>query len=168
MKFEQERIPLAVMKEVARQLLQGLDVLHRECGIIHTGSWILEYRGFLSHTRNLLMIAHKNTDQKPSNKLFELEYSEAVISRYPDSTSVRTSLSKMTQLQDINAGSEKSASPTPLSEAITTPLLSESDDFHVMIIDFGVCGLLLFLLILFLGSQKSQIFHSQRLWCISI
>lgn len=37
-KFKQERIPVAVMKEVARQLLQGLDFLHRECGIIHTGS----------------------------------------------------------------------------------------------------------------------------------
>jgi serine/threonine-protein kinase SRPK3 len=31
------RIPVAVMKEVARQVLQGLDFLHRECGIIHTG-----------------------------------------------------------------------------------------------------------------------------------
>ena len=36
-KFEQGRIPVAVMKEVARQLLQGLDYLHRECGIIHSG-----------------------------------------------------------------------------------------------------------------------------------
>lgn len=36
-KFEQSRIPVAVMKEVARQLLQGLDYLHQECGIIHTG-----------------------------------------------------------------------------------------------------------------------------------
>lgn len=36
-KVEQGRIPVAVMKEVARQLLQGLDYLHRECGIIHTG-----------------------------------------------------------------------------------------------------------------------------------
>jgi serine/threonine-protein kinase SRPK3 len=34
----QERIPVAVMKEVARQLLQGLDFLHRECGIIYTGT----------------------------------------------------------------------------------------------------------------------------------
>ena len=37
-KFEQQRIPVAMMKEVARQLLQGLDFLHRECGIIHTGN----------------------------------------------------------------------------------------------------------------------------------
>jgi serine/threonine-protein kinase SRPK3 len=37
-KFEQQRIPVAVMREVARQLLQGLDFLHRECGIIHTGT----------------------------------------------------------------------------------------------------------------------------------
>ncbi|SLM39261.1 protein [Lasallia pustulata] len=101
------------MKELARQLLQGLDFLHRECGIIHT-------------------------DLKPSNILFELDNSEAVVSRYIENTSVRTSLSKRTQLQDINAGSEKSASPTPLSEAIITPLLSESDDFHVRTIDFGV------------------------------
>jgi len=36
-RFNKRRIPVRVMKEVARQLLQGLDFLHRECGIIHTG-----------------------------------------------------------------------------------------------------------------------------------
>lgn len=36
-KFEQGDIPVAVIKEVARQLLQGLEFLHRECSIIHTG-----------------------------------------------------------------------------------------------------------------------------------
>ncbi|KAI9839839.1 MAG: hypothetical protein M1819_000029 [Sarea resinae] len=112
-KFEQSRIPVAVMKEVARQLLQGLDFLHRECGVIHT-------------------------DLKPSNILLELNDPEAVISSYLEQTTVRTSQSKRTRLGEVDTGHEKTAIPTPLSEVITTPLISEMDDFRVRIIDFGV------------------------------
>lgn len=36
-KYEDGRIPVASVKSVVRQLLLGLDFLHRECGIIHTG-----------------------------------------------------------------------------------------------------------------------------------
>ncbi|OBT54473.1 hypothetical protein VE04_04346 [Pseudogymnoascus sp. 24MN13] len=98
------RIPAAVMKEVARQLLQGLDYLHRECGIIHT-------------------------DLKPSNILLDLDYSEAVISRYIEQTSVGTA--------ETGTGGENGVIATPLSEVITTPLISEMDNIRVKIIDFG-------------------------------
>jgi len=37
-KFKHYRVPVSVMKDVVRQLLLGLDFLHRECGIIHTGT----------------------------------------------------------------------------------------------------------------------------------
>jgi serine/threonine-protein kinase SRPK3 len=56
-KFEQGRIPVAVMKKVARQLLQGLDYLHRECGIIHTGRApdTFDIKRNLSHVRKLMI-----------------------------------------------------------------------------------------------------------------
>lgn len=37
-KYEDGRLPVSSVKSVARQLLLGLDFLHRECGIIHTGT----------------------------------------------------------------------------------------------------------------------------------
>ena len=40
--FAKNRLPVVVVKEVARQLLLGLDFLHRECGIIHTGTPLSE------------------------------------------------------------------------------------------------------------------------------
>lgn len=36
-KFEDERLPVKSVKLIAKQLLLGLDFLHRECGVIHTG-----------------------------------------------------------------------------------------------------------------------------------
>lgn len=35
-RFEHRGLPLHVVKRIAKQMLQGLDLLHRECGIIHT------------------------------------------------------------------------------------------------------------------------------------
>lgn len=35
-RYEHRGIPMAVVKQITRQILLGLDYLHRECGIIHT------------------------------------------------------------------------------------------------------------------------------------
>jgi serine/threonine protein kinase len=35
-RFEHEGIPMSAVKMIARQILLGLDMLHRDCGIIHT------------------------------------------------------------------------------------------------------------------------------------
>ena len=110
------------------------------------------------------MIDHKNIDLKPSNILLELDDSEAVVSSYLGQTSVRTSQSKPTRLQDVNIGSEKTAIPTALSEVITTPLLSEMDDIRVRIIDFGVCRLLVYFLTLFSGLSKVTNFPHSVCW----
>ncbi|KAE8321394.1 kinase-like domain-containing protein [Aspergillus sergii] len=56
-KYEDGRLPVSAVKVIARQLLLGLDFLHRECGVIHT-------------------------DLKPTNILLELENPDRVISRY--------------------------------------------------------------------------------------
>lgn len=38
--FEYRQLPLEMVKEVARQMLKGLDYLHSSCGVIHTGMYI--------------------------------------------------------------------------------------------------------------------------------
>lgn len=98
------------------------------------------------------MIDH--IDLKPSNILLELDDPEAVISSYLQQTSVRTSQTKGARLGDTDTGSEATEIPMPLSEVITTPLLSETEDIRVRIIDFGVCRLSLSCFILFSGPPK--------------
>lgn len=36
-KYEDGRLPIKAVKVIIRQLLLGLDFLHRECSVIHTG-----------------------------------------------------------------------------------------------------------------------------------
>ncbi|KAL2061821.1 hypothetical protein VTL71DRAFT_7199 [Oculimacula yallundae] len=59
--YGQRRIPVRVMKELVRQILLGLDFLHRQCGIIHT-------------------------DLKPSNILIDLENADKPIAKYLQET----------------------------------------------------------------------------------
>lgn len=40
-KFKDGRLPVKAVKAITRQLLLGLDFLHRECGVIHTGMSII-------------------------------------------------------------------------------------------------------------------------------
>ncbi|EED20490.1 protein kinase, putative [Talaromyces stipitatus ATCC 10500] len=56
-KYEGGKMPVTSVKSVVRQLLLGLDFLHRECGIIHT-------------------------DLKPTNILMELQNPDETISQY--------------------------------------------------------------------------------------
>ncbi|KAE8308312.1 kinase-like domain-containing protein [Aspergillus transmontanensis] len=69
-KYEDGRLPVRAVKMIARQLLLGLDFLHRECGVIHTGV-IIFY--------NII----------PTNILLELEDPDRVISRYLEEVSPR-------------------------------------------------------------------------------
>lgn len=71
-------------------------------------------------------------DLKPSNVLLELDDSEVVVSRHLEQTLIRTTET------DADIGSEEAVIATPLSEVITTPLISEMDNIRVRIIDFGV------------------------------
>ncbi|PQK13443.1 hypothetical protein BB8028_0004g03740 [Beauveria bassiana] len=64
-KYKNGRLPVKAVKEIARQLLMGLDFLHRECGIIHT-------------------------DLKPTNILLELENPNETIAKYLESVPPRT------------------------------------------------------------------------------
>ncbi|KAG6018531.1 hypothetical protein E4U40_000191, partial [Claviceps sp. LM458 group G5] len=64
-KHKDERLPVKAVKEIVRQLLTGLDFLHRECGVIHT-------------------------DLKSTNILMELENPSDTVSKYLESVPPRT------------------------------------------------------------------------------
>ncbi|KAG8413358.1 hypothetical protein J3458_012928 [Metarhizium acridum] len=64
-KYMDGKLPMKAVREITRQLLLGLDFLHRECGIIHT-------------------------DLKPTNILLELETPNDTISDYINSIPPRT------------------------------------------------------------------------------
>ncbi|KAG6100487.1 hypothetical protein E4U31_003976 [Claviceps sp. LM219 group G6] len=63
--YNNEPLPGKAAKEIIRQILTGLDFLHRECGVIHT-------------------------DLKPQNILLELENPSDTISKYLESVPPRT------------------------------------------------------------------------------
>ncbi|KAJ9208463.1 kinase-like domain-containing protein [Paecilomyces variotii] len=64
-KYEDGKLPVKAMKMISRQLLLGLDFLHRECGIIHT-------------------------DLKPTNILLELERPNNAVAQYLSAVPPRT------------------------------------------------------------------------------
>ncbi|PGG99297.1 CMGC/SRPK protein kinase [Helicocarpus griseus UAMH5409] len=64
-KYEDGRLPVQVVKTIARQLLLGLDFLHRECNIVHT-------------------------DIHPKNVLLELKDPNTAISKHLSEVSPRT------------------------------------------------------------------------------
>ncbi|KAK2750101.1 hypothetical protein FQN57_004593 [Myotisia sp. PD_48] len=65
-RYKDGKLPINAVKSITRQLLLGLDFLHRECGVIHT-------------------------DLKPTNILLELENANSTVSKYLSEVSVRTS-----------------------------------------------------------------------------
>jgi serine/threonine-protein kinase SRPK3 len=120
-KYEDGRLPLKAVKIIARQLLLGLDFLHRECGIIHTGI-AMRCESPLTHYNSANYGRH--IDLKPTNILLELETPEETIEKYLSEIPARVSHER---------GVTK-----PLREVIRTPLISEMLEPRIRIVDFGV------------------------------
>ena len=51
-KYKDGKLPIKTVKIITRQLLLGLDFLHRECGIIHTGITYYTRRRFAFFCRD--------------------------------------------------------------------------------------------------------------------
>ncbi|BCS18629.1 uncharacterized protein APUU_11457A [Aspergillus puulaauensis] len=75
-RHEDGKLPVNVVKVITRQLLLGLDFLHRECGIIHT-------------------------DLKPTNILLELENPNSTISHYLSQVPARTNSQRGVPLREV-------------------------------------------------------------------
>ena len=116
--FKHGRLPVRAVKTITRQLLLGLDFLHRECGIIHTGTIVYPF-----HMSHVLVLTEP--DLKPSNILLELENPEQTITKYLSEVPIRTETTQ-------------SGTTIPLREVIKTPLVSEMREPRIRIVDFGV------------------------------
>ena len=117
-KYADGRLPVQSVRTIARQLLLGLDFLHKECGVIHTG---MDTDKNLDHAT---LTRPSGTDLKPSNILLELDQPDSIITEYLSRVPPR-----------VDSGGD---APVPLREVITTPLLSEMKEPRIQIIDFGV------------------------------
>ncbi|KAJ0420558.1 protein kinase [Aspergillus carlsbadensis] len=87
-KYEDGKLPVKAVKVITRQLLHGLDFLHRECGVIHT-------------------------DLKPTNILLELEDPNSAIPHYLAEVPARTSI-KSGDSDSTTATPLREVIPTPL------------------------------------------------------
>lgn len=118
-KFEDGRLPVKTVRSITRQLLLGLDFLHRDCGIIHTGTYMT------MDLKNAKYAEKDNSiDLKPTNILLELENPQENVSTYISETPPRMI--------------EKDGGYVPAREVIRTPLITEMREPHIRIIDFGV------------------------------
>jgi serine/threonine-protein kinase SRPK3 len=111
--FKTKRLPVKGVKSTARQILLGLDFLHIECGIIHTGMTA-------NHQSKNSGLAY-GTDVQPSNIIMELEDSKKTRARHLSENAP--------QIDDDG---------TPLREVVPTSLLSAVSNPHIGMVDFGV------------------------------
>ena len=120
-KYENGRLPIKAVRTIARQLLLGLDFVHRECRIIHTGTTI---RYELPPTYNNDTNYGRYRDLKPTNILLELENPEQTIEKHRAEVPIRVS--------------NEYGITRPLREVIRTPLISEIREPHIRIFDSSV------------------------------
>ncbi|KAI9283169.1 kinase-like domain-containing protein [Sporodiniella umbellata] len=72
-RYNYKGIPQPIVKRIAQQVLEGLDYLHRECGIVHTDLkpenvlvWIPEIEDYLGQeTKDVLSGEYKQEKQQP-------------------------------------------------------------------------------------------------------
>ena len=68
------------MKQIVRQILLGLDCLHRICGVAHTGNILVEYK--------LLTANDMNADLAPTNILVDIQ-DQTLIPKYLEDTAAQ-------------------------------------------------------------------------------
>jgi serine/threonine-protein kinase SRPK3 len=113
----QREIPAPVVKKATQQVLQGLDYLHRSCGIIHTG--------MLSETPTLIK------DLQPSNILIELETLDSSIVSF-----INRQLAQVNEKPSIDEAGYEPLKPSPLTLKI--PIGDELWGIRVKIADLGM------------------------------
>ena len=112
--LEGGQLPVEVSKTIATQLLHGLNFLPRECG----GG-----------------IAHR--DLNVMNVVLELEAGEPSVVKYLSSTSARLLETPEHVLANMDHPGNGDLSFVPLREVVATPLVTEMEEVHIRMIDFG-------------------------------
>lgn len=107
-RHQSKGVPAPLVKQIAKQVLLGLDYMHRVCGVIHT-------------------------DLKPENVLICIEDVEGVVQRELDNAQNGSGVGPATKLVGVPPSKGRGGNQTPRSESVmitgSQPLPSPSSSF---------------------------------------
>ena len=123
-RHQNKGVPMHIVKQIAKQVLLGLDYMHRCCGVIHTG----EHHPFSVFRPDG---SHPFSDLKPENVLICIDDVESIIQSELASTS--TSPMAATKLVGVPPSKGRGGNQTPRSESVSIhssqPLPSPSGSY---------------------------------------
>ena len=124
-RHQNKGVPMHLVKQIAKQVLLGLDYMHRCCGVIHTG----EHRPPFPCSARIAHIPF--SDLKPENVLICIDDVESIIQSELASTS--TSPMAATKLVGVPPSKGRGGNQTPRSESVSIhssqPLPSPSSSY---------------------------------------
>ena len=123
-RHQNKGVPTPLVKQIAKQILLGLDYMHRCCGVIHTGEFFLRYSS--------IFVPTFSSDLKPENVLICIDDVESIISAELATSSASAS-TPPTRLVGVPPSKGRGGNQTPRSESIfitgSQPLPSPSSSF---------------------------------------
>ena len=126
-RHQNKGVPMPLVKQIAKQILLGLDYVHRCCGVIHTGRSFFFFPSFFFHTNKKTLLS----DLKPENVLICIDDVESIISTELATSSAASS--PPTRLVGVPPSKGRGGNQTPRSESIfitgSQPLPSPSSSF---------------------------------------
>lgn len=124
-RHQSKGVPMHLVKQIAKQILLGLDYMHRCCGVIHTGTILLMIA-------LLPRIKLNSVDLKPENVLICIDDVESIISSEL-AASTATASTPPTRLVGVPPSKGRGGNQTPRSESVfitgSQPLPSPSSSF---------------------------------------
>jgi serine/threonine-protein kinase SRPK3 len=122
-RHQNKGVPMPLVKQIAKQILLGLDYMHRCCGVIHTG----QSHSFLPH-----FVPTLSLDLKPENVLIRIDDVESIISTELATSSAGVN-TPPTRLVGVPPSKGRGENQTPRSESVfitgSQPLPSPSSSF---------------------------------------
>jgi serine/threonine-protein kinase SRPK3 len=120
-RHQNKGVPMHLVKLIAKQILLGLDYMHRRREVIHTGTILLMITP-------LLRITNRNVGLKPENMLICIDDVESIIS-----SKLATANTPPTHLVSVPPSKGRGGNQTPHSESAlitgSQPLSSPSSSF---------------------------------------
>jgi len=131
-RHQNEGVPMYLVRQIAKQILLGLDYMHRCCGVIHTGPFLFLFYFIPSFFPLVNLTKHVHQDLKPENVLICIEDVETIISNEL-AVSANNGNGAPTRLVGVPPSKGRGGNQTPRSESVfitgSQPLPSPSSSF---------------------------------------